>query len=87
MGRLLQMSKAWAAVLDIWAERFFQELDYQLEAYNTMTFQRQLSDMPSVIVPQVGHFAAYPPTNLAHTRVHWLLTSLDMQQVATLSSF
>ena len=87
MGRLLQMSKAWAAVLDIWAERVFQELDYQLEAYNTMTFQRQLSDMPSVIVPQVGHFAAYLPTNLVHARVHWLLASLDVQQVATLSSF
>ena len=50
---LMQMSKAWAAVLDVWAERFFQELDYQLEAYNTLTFQRQLADLPRIVIPQV----------------------------------
>ena len=41
MSSLPFMHGDWAAVLDDWALRFFQEMDYQLEAYNTMTFKRQ----------------------------------------------
>lgn len=39
----------WAAVLDDWALRFFQEMDYQLEAYNTMTFKRQVNNSSHVV--------------------------------------
>ena len=43
----------WSAVLDDWALRFFQEMDYQLEAYNTMTFKRQMAALDGILVPDV----------------------------------
>lgn len=41
----LQMRDEWAGVLDEWALRFFQEMDYTLEAYNTSTFKRQMVNL------------------------------------------
>jgi len=53
MSSLPFMHGDWAAVLDDWALRFFQEMDYQLEAYNTMTFKRQMAALEGVVVPDV----------------------------------
>jgi len=46
----LQMRDEWAGVLDDWATRFFGEMDYQLEAYNTMTFKRQMAALEGIKV-------------------------------------
>jgi aarF domain-containing kinase len=37
------MSDQWAVVLDDWATRFFEEMDYQREASNTMVFKEQMA--------------------------------------------
>mmetsp|Transcript_16307 Transcript_16307/g.35263 ORF Transcript_16307/g.35263 Transcript_16307/m.35263 type:complete len:1034 (+) Transcript_16307:166-3267(+) len=47
------MSDQWAGVLDDWAQRFFQEMDYQLEAYNTMTFKKQMASLQGIRVATV----------------------------------
>eukprot|EP00798_Chlamydomonas_sp_ICE-L_P016541 gene16541-22770_t len=52
-SKLPTMSDQWACALDDWAFRFFQEMDYQLEAYNTMTFQRQMVGLEGVMVATV----------------------------------
>lgn len=36
------MSGEWAGALDDWAARFFEELDYQLEASNTIAFKKSM---------------------------------------------
>jgi len=53
LGSLPFMHGDWAAVLDDWALRFFQEMDYQLEAYNTMTFKRHMASLEGVVVPDI----------------------------------
>lgn len=53
LGSLPFMHGDWAAVLDDWALRFFQEMDYQLEAYNTMTFKRDMAGLEGVVVPEI----------------------------------
>eukprot|EP00798_Chlamydomonas_sp_ICE-L_P030592 gene30592-35603_t len=52
-SKLPGMSAQWACALDDWAERFFQEMDYQLEAFNTMTFQRDMASLEGVMVATV----------------------------------
>lgn len=39
------MSSQWAELLDDWALRFFLEMDYQLEAANTMAFKAQMAQL------------------------------------------
>jgi len=47
------MSDKWAEALDDWASRFFQEMDYQLEAYNTMTFKKHMEGLSGIMVATV----------------------------------
>ncbi|KAG2454550.1 hypothetical protein HYH02_000395 [Chlamydomonas schloesseri] len=47
------MSDQWAVVLDDWGTRFFEEMDYQLEAYNTMTFKKQMASLQGITVATV----------------------------------
>ncbi len=47
------MSDKWASALDDWAVRFFQEMDYELEAHNTMTFKRHMAGLEGVRVATV----------------------------------
>lgn len=47
------MSDQWAVVLDDWGTRFFEEMDYQLEAYNTMTFKKQMASLQGISVATV----------------------------------
>ncbi|KAG2436368.1 hypothetical protein HXX76_006675 [Chlamydomonas incerta] len=47
------MSDQWAVVLDDWGTRFFEEMDYQLEAYNTMTFKNQMASLQGITVATV----------------------------------
>ncbi|KAG1666030.1 hypothetical protein FOA52_006904 [Chlamydomonas sp. UWO 241] len=52
-SKLPGMSDQWANVLDDWALRFFEEMDYELEAYNTMTFKKQMSKLKGIVVPTI----------------------------------
>jgi len=52
-SKLPGMSDSWADVLDDWALRFFQEMDYQNEAANTMTFKRNMASLSGVVIPTV----------------------------------
>ncbi len=47
------MSAEWATVLDEWATRFFAEMDYQKEAFNTATFKRQMAGLEGIEVADV----------------------------------
>jgi aarF domain-containing kinase len=51
---VLQMREEWAGVLDEWALRFFQEMDYQLEAFNTVTFKRQMAHLEGTSIDPAG---------------------------------
>ncbi|GAX83432.1 hypothetical protein CEUSTIGMA_g10857.t1 [Chlamydomonas eustigma] len=53
LSKIPGMSDQWALTLDDWALRFFQEMDYQLEAYNTMTFQKNMSSLQAIVVATV----------------------------------
>ncbi|KAG2484763.1 hypothetical protein HYH03_016417 [Edaphochlamys debaryana] len=53
MSILPGMSNQWSIVLDDWGQRFFEEMDYQLEAYNTMTFKKQMASLPGITVATV----------------------------------
>lgn len=35
-----QVRSDWVGIIDEWAGRFLEEMDYQLEAHNTRQFQR-----------------------------------------------
>lgn len=47
------MSDQWALALDDWALRFFQEMDYQMEAINTITFKEQMAHLEGIVVATV----------------------------------
>lgn len=47
------MSAEWSAVLDDWAHRFFQEMDYQREATNTLTFKNHMAGVENITVADV----------------------------------
>ncbi|GLI67906.1 hypothetical protein VaNZ11_012232 [Volvox africanus] len=53
VSKLPGMSDQWAVVLDDWATRFFEEMDYQLEAYNTMAFKKQMASLQGITVATV----------------------------------
>ncbi|GLC37542.1 hypothetical protein PLESTM_000600400 [Pleodorina starrii] len=53
VSKLPGMSDQWAVVLDDWANRFFEEMDYQLEAYNTMAFKKQMASLQGISVATV----------------------------------
>ena len=50
---LMQAHNDMADVLDDWAVRFFQEMDYQAEAYNMMTFKAQMRALQGITVADV----------------------------------
>ncbi|KAI7839911.1 hypothetical protein COHA_006391 [Chlorella ohadii] len=43
----------WVAIIDAWASRFLDEMNYELEARNTVQFQRDMECIPGVVVPDV----------------------------------
>ncbi|GFR50186.1 hypothetical protein Agub_g12356 [Astrephomene gubernaculifera] len=53
MSKMPGMSDQWAVVLDDWATRFFEEMDYQLEAHNTMAFKQQMASLQGISVATV----------------------------------
>ncbi|GFH09697.1 eyespot assembly protein, ABC1 kinase family [Haematococcus lacustris] len=52
-SQLPGMSDSWALALDDWAVRFFQEMDYQLEAHNTISFKQSIAGLQGVRVATV----------------------------------
>ncbi|KAJ9524782.1 hypothetical protein QJQ45_024403 [Haematococcus lacustris] len=52
-SQLPGMSDSWASALDDWAVRFFQEMDYQLEAHNTISFKQSIAGLQGVRVATV----------------------------------
>lgn len=52
-SKIPQFSDGWAEVLDDWAGRFFQEMDYQAEAYNMLTFKQQMASLDGIVVADV----------------------------------
>lgn len=55
----LQMSDQWATVLDDWATRFFEEMDYQLEACNTIAFKKQMASLQGIQVRMQSQCGCY----------------------------
>ena len=53
MSMIPGMSGEWQGALDDWALRFFEELDYQLEASNTIAFQKSMEGLEGVMVATV----------------------------------
>ncbi|PSC69658.1 putative aarF domain-containing kinase chloroplastic [Micractinium conductrix] len=43
----------WAGIIDAWAMRFLDEMNYELEAANTLQFQRDLASLPGIVIPDV----------------------------------
>ncbi|KAL4435049.1 hypothetical protein ABPG77_003874 [Micractinium sp. CCAP 211/92] len=43
----------WVGIIDEWAGRFLEEMDYQLEAHNTRQFQRDLGSLAGIVIPDV----------------------------------
>eukprot|EP00877_Chromochloris_zofingiensis_P007733 jgi/Chrzof1/3212/Cz12g16050.t1_COQ8 len=53
MRRFPQITTDVVALLDEWAARFFEELDYVKEGQNAIRFAKQMeADLPQVVVPQ-----------------------------------
>ena len=48
-----QVSTDWVGLIDEWALRFFDELDYRREAQNSELFSRQMSHLEGISVSQV----------------------------------
>ena len=53
MSKIPGMSDQWAMALDDWALRFFQEMDYGVEARNTMMVKQQMAGMAGIVIPTV----------------------------------
>ena len=49
----VQVSTDWAGLIDEWALRFFQELDYKREAQNSKVFAQQMAHLDGISVCQV----------------------------------
>ncbi len=47
------MKSDWVGLIDEWAGRFFQELDYEREAASAATFAAQMADLPGITTPDV----------------------------------
>jgi len=48
-----QVKSDWVGLIDEWAGRFFQELDYEREAASAATFAAQMADLPGITTPDV----------------------------------
>lgn len=51
--RLLQFKTTWTGIIDEWAGRFFDELDYSREARNAVVFKEQMAALEGIKVPDV----------------------------------
>jgi hypothetical protein len=49
----MQVSTDWVGLIDEWAVRFFQELDYEREARNATVFKQQMSHLTGITVAEV----------------------------------
>lgn len=47
------MNTDWVGLIDEWAARFFQELDYEREARNAAVFRDQMADLGGITVAEV----------------------------------
>ena len=48
-----QVKSDWVGLINEWAGRFFQELDYEREAASAAVFAGQMADLPGITVPDV----------------------------------
>ena len=48
-----QVKSDWVGLINEWAGRFFQELDYEREAASAAVFAAQMADLPGITVPDV----------------------------------
>ncbi|KAK9843545.1 hypothetical protein WJX81_008125 [Elliptochloris bilobata] len=53
LRRLPQVKSDWVGLINEWAGRFFQELDYEREAASAAVFAAQMADLPGITVPDV----------------------------------
>ena len=49
----MQINTDWVGLIDEWAGRFFQELDYEREARNAVVFRDQMADLGGITVAEV----------------------------------
>jgi ABC1 atypical kinase-like domain len=49
----VQVSTDWVGLIDEWSFRFFNEMDYELEAANCELFRRQMAGLDGIYVPEV----------------------------------
>ena len=48
--RAVQVTTDWVGLIDEWAARFFDELDYRTEAQNALKFARQMEGLDGITV-------------------------------------
>ncbi|KAL4854874.1 Protein ACTIVITY OF BC1 COMPLEX KINASE 3 [Chlorella vulgaris] len=48
-----QVKSDWVGIIDAWAARFLDEMNYTLEAANTRQFAADLAALPGVVIPDV----------------------------------
>lgn len=48
-----QLRTDWVGLIDEWAGRFFNELDYEREAVSAATFAKQMESLDGIMVPEV----------------------------------
>ena len=48
-----QINTDWVGLIDEWATRFFQELDYEREARNAAVFRDQMASLGGITVAEV----------------------------------
>ncbi|KAL4458199.1 hypothetical protein ABPG75_013064 [Micractinium tetrahymenae] len=48
-----QVRSDWVGIIDEWAARFLDEMNYRLEADNTRQFQRDLGGLAGIVIPDV----------------------------------
>lgn len=48
----LQSQTDYAALIDEWAVRFFQEMDYEQEARNAIQFREDMASLEGIVVPE-----------------------------------
>jgi len=49
----MQVNTDWVGLIDEWAGRFFQELDYEREARNAAVFRDQMAGLGGITVAEV----------------------------------
>ncbi|EFN54445.1 hypothetical protein CHLNCDRAFT_24990, partial [Chlorella variabilis] len=53
LNSMPEVKSDWVGIIDNWAGRFLQEMDYLLEAANTRQFAADLAALPGVVIPGV----------------------------------